>query len=142
MKHERGKFLLFFGDVILFYLSLFLTLLMEYRGFPTSPSLGDFFLYSSWLFVIWLFLLFIFDFYSFKLKTGSFSFYRYFFIFVFLSIFSGILYFYLQPELIISPKTLRATQRAGFRQQWQEAVDLPAARRRREAGPAHRARRR
>ena len=106
MKHEMGKFILFFGDVLLLYLSLFFTLLIEYRGIPTSPTLGDFFLYYSWLFFVWLFLLLIFDFYSFKLKTGSFNFYRYFFIFVFLSIFSGILYFYFQPELVISPKTI------------------------------------
>ena len=106
MKHERSKFILFFGDVFLLYFSLFLTLLVEYRGIPIFPALGDFFLYSSLLFLIWLFLLFIFDFYSFKLKTGSFNFYRYFFIFLFLSIFSGILYFYLQPELVISPKTI------------------------------------
>ena len=100
------RFFLVFGDVLLLFFSLYLTLFIR-RG--ASSSFDNYINFAKnfiWLFLFWLFLLFIFDFYSFKLKTGTFQFYRYFLIFIFLSLFSGILFFYLQPKLVIAPKTI------------------------------------
>jgi len=107
MKYKtiRRLFLLS-GDTCLLFFSLYLTLFVR-KG--TSPSLEiytDFAKNFIWLFLFWLFLLFIFNFYSFKLKTGTYPFFRYFLIYIFLSIFSGILFFYLQPKLAIAPKTI------------------------------------
>lgn len=111
MKHEAtNKFFLFLGDIFLLYLSLFFTLLIEYGGIPIFPSLEAFFIYSTWLFLLWLFFLWMLDFYSLKIKAGSFDFFRYLLIFVFLCLFSGVLYFYFQPDLPISPKTIFVLQ--------------------------------
>ncbi|HOK35581.1 MAG TPA: exopolysaccharide biosynthesis polyprenyl glycosylphosphotransferase [Candidatus Pacearchaeota archaeon] len=111
MKIEtKNRILLFIGDVFFLYISLFFTLLIRYQGlppgFPISPSLREFFFYFSWLFLIWLFFLWMLDFYSLKLKVGSVDFFRFFSIFIFLSLLSGALYFYLQPNLPVSPKAI------------------------------------
>lgn len=111
MKAEaKNRIFLFVGDLFIFSLSLFITLLIRYKGFPPgpplSPSVKDFFVYFSWLFLIWLFFLWMLDFYSLKLKSGSVDFFRFFSIFIFLSLFTGALYFYLQPRLSIAPKSI------------------------------------
>lgn len=111
MKIEtKNRFFLFIGDILLFYFSLFLTLLIRYQGVPPgppfSPSIEDFFVYFSWLFLLWLFFLWMLDFYSLKLKSGSVDFFRFLAIFIFLSLLSGTLYFYLQPNLPVAPKTI------------------------------------
>jgi len=107
MRYRSARRLfLFLFDSLLIFLSLYLTLFLR-RG--DRPLLDDFWGFAQnfiWLFLFWLFLLFSFDFYSLKLRTGTFQFFRYFFIFIFLSFFSGILYFYLQPNLAIAPKTI------------------------------------
>jgi len=107
MKYRtlRRVFLLS-GDALLLLLSLYLTLFIRKGSFPSTEVYIDFAENFVWLFLFWLFLLFIFDFYSFKLKTGTIRFFRYLLISLFLNIFSGILYFYLQPELAIAPKTI------------------------------------
>lgn len=105
-KEIKNKVLLLIGDVFFLYLSLFFVLLIRYRGIPQSPSLKDFFLYFSWLFLLWLFFLWMFDFYSLKLRAGSLEFFRFLSIFIFLCLLSGALYFYLQPNLPVSPKAI------------------------------------
>lgn len=100
------KILLLLGDIFLLFLSLYLTLILRWKSIPTFGLYLEFAKSFFWLFLFWLFLLFIFDFYSLNLKTGSFFFFRYCLIFAFLILFSGILYFYLQPKLPIAPKTI------------------------------------
>ena len=104
-KSIRRLFLLS-GDVLLLFFSLYLTLFIRKGISPLLEIYTDFAKNFIWLFLFWIFLLFVFDFYSFKLKAGTFQFFRYFLIFVFLSFFSGILYFYLRPSLAIAPKTI------------------------------------
>jgi exopolysaccharide biosynthesis polyprenyl glycosylphosphotransferase len=111
MKYRAlRKIILVLGDIFLLFFALFISLSIR-KGFP--PSFEEFYNFAKsfiWLFLFWIFLLFIFDFYSLKLKVGTIRFFRYFFIFIFLSIFSGILYFYFQPSLAISPKTILLLQ--------------------------------
>ena len=105
----KNRVFLFFGDIFFLYISLLITLLLRYKGFPVyplSPSTESFFIYYSPLFLIWIFFLWMFDFYSLKLRTGSFDFLRIFLIFVFFCLSSGALYFYLQPDLPVSPKMI------------------------------------
>ena len=106
MKRRVYTVFLFLGDILFLYLSLLFALLIRYKGFPVEPSVGSFFLYFTWLFLIWLFFLWSLELYSPKLQAGSFDFFRFLLIFIFLSVFSGTLYFYLQPNLPVAPKTI------------------------------------
>lgn len=107
MKYDiLRKIFLVLGDIFLLLFSLYLTLLLRWKVFPSLRIYLEFTKSFFWLFLFWLFLLFIFDFYSLNLRTGSFFFFRYFLIFVFLTLFSGSLYFYLQPKLPIAPKAI------------------------------------
>lgn len=110
MKNEtKNKILLLIGDIFFLYFSLFVALLIRYKGVSkpsTSPSLEQFFLYFSGLFLLWLFFLWMLDFYSLKLRVGSLEFFRFLSIFIFLCLLSGTIYFYFQPDLPVSPKAI------------------------------------
>lgn len=107
MKYRAfRRLLLIIGDVFLFFISLCFTLLIRQGSSLSFELYINFAKNFLWLFLFWLFLLFIFDFYSLKLKIGTFHFFRYLLIFIFLSFFSGILFFYFRPKIVIAPKTI------------------------------------
>ncbi|MEX2515281.1 MAG: sugar transferase [Candidatus Paceibacterota bacterium] len=51
--------LLLFGDILLLYVSLFLTLVIRYGGLPSASLLGVHFAAFSVLFIAWLFIFFV-----------------------------------------------------------------------------------
>lgn len=93
-------------DVVLLSLSLYLTLWIRWRVFPDLEIYRIFLLNFSWLFLIYLSFLFILDFYSFKNRPGTFAFFKFFLIFIFLAVVFGSLYFYFQPALSIAPRII------------------------------------
>lgn len=90
------------------YFSLILTLAIRYRDFSFWPG-GQtklFLLNFSIIFVLWFILLFIFDFYEIPPLRKFYDFLRNLIVFFVLAGFLGISYFYLQPQLGITPKTI------------------------------------
>lgn len=101
------KSLLFFGNIFLIFFSLYLSLFLRWQKL-VLPRVFLFFLKQFFpLFLLWFFLIFIFDFYSIETQnSGIFIFLRYFFIFLFIAIFSGVFYFYFSPYVSITPKAI------------------------------------
>jgi lipopolysaccharide/colanic/teichoic acid biosynthesis glycosyltransferase len=100
------KVFLAVGDLFFLLSSLYISLLVRWNSIISSRVYIYFLKQFIWLFLFWLFLSFVFDFYSLKFRSTSFVFFRHFFIFIFLILFSGIVYFYLFPNVIITPKTI------------------------------------
>ncbi|MDD5552218.1 MAG: sugar transferase [Candidatus Pacebacteria bacterium] len=100
------RFILLSGDISLIFFSLYIALILRWSKLISPRIFIYFFKQFSWLFLFWIFLFFIFDFYSLNIRFRSFDFYRYFSVFLFLAMFSGILYFYLFPSIAIAPKTI------------------------------------
>jgi exopolysaccharide biosynthesis polyprenyl glycosylphosphotransferase len=107
-KNNFFKFLLLIGDIFLMYLALLLTLAIRYGDFSflPGPQTKIFLFHFSLIYLFWLLILFIFDFYnpSFLRKTSDL--FRNSIIFLFLAGAVGTIYFYLQPQLAITPKTI------------------------------------
>jgi len=108
VKKNFLKFTLLIGDVFLMYLALFLTLAIRYKDFSflPGPQTKIFLLHFSFIYLFWILILFIFDFYnpSFLRKTSDL--FRNSLIFLFLAGAIGTIYFYLQPQLAITPKRI------------------------------------
>lgn len=102
----KNRLFLLVVDVLLFYLTLFLSLDVRYGAEYALDRYKDFVFSSFFLILIWLFLLYILDFYSLQLRPREFSFFRSVFIFCVLATISGMLYFYLQPELKLTPRAI------------------------------------
>lgn len=104
-SHRKEPFLLFFGDVISLYISLWLMLFLRYLEMPTREILGVHLLPFSILFVVWVCVFFIAGLYEkhtliLKNRIGS----------VILNAqlvnsFLAVLFFYLIPYFGITPKT-------------------------------------
>ncbi len=107
MKRSRlTAIILLAGDVFIFYLSLYLALFLRKFSLPDArlyESLKPPFLY---LFISWAVLLFIFDFYEapfFKRKTEIL---KRTLLFIVFSLLFGTAYFYLQPDLQLTPRAI------------------------------------
>ncbi len=57
--NKKDPFLLFCGDILVFFLSLWITLWIRYQEFPTSEILADHTLPFAILFAVWLLVFFI-----------------------------------------------------------------------------------
>jgi FlaA1/EpsC-like NDP-sugar epimerase len=97
------KIILFLGDIFLMYLALILTLGIRIGDFS---QLQDFFFHFSFFYFFWLLFLFSLDFYELPPFKKNFEFFRNLIIFFFLAGISGVIYFYLQPQLVFTPKTI------------------------------------
>lgn len=109
MKAGFLKKVLLLGDLFLLYFSLLLTLSLRYFDFKFPPGpeklFFSFLLNFSILYLFWLFFLYLFDFYSIP-PEESFSFLSKLFSFFIISLFFSASYFYLQPWLLVKPKTI------------------------------------
>lgn len=95
------------GDIVLIFFSLYLALFLKWQKLISLRIFFHFVKQFFWLFLFWIFLFFVFDFYSIEKKDyKNFSFFRYFLIFLFLALFSGIFYFYFLPNTSIAPRTI------------------------------------
>lgn len=107
MKYKvLRKSILVLGDVFLLFVSLYFALALRWRKIISLHLFLQFAKQFMWLFLFWVFFLFIFDFYSFESRKSRSEFFRYFLLFIFLSLFFGTLYFYFSPNLAIAPKTI------------------------------------
>ena len=102
------KLILVIGDVFLMYFSLFLTLAIRYNEFSflPGPQTRIFIWHFTFLSFFWLLILYIFDFYKISLFKKTQDLFRNSIIFLFLAGAIGTIYFYLQPQLAIAPKTI------------------------------------
>ena len=102
------KSALVIGDIILMYGALFLTLALRYNDFSflPGPQTKISLFHFSFLHLFWLLLLFIFDFYNLSFLKKISDVFRNSIIFFFLAGAIGTIYFYLQPELSITPKRI------------------------------------
>lgn len=106
-KLKIKRFILIFGDIIILYFSLFLALFIRfYRNFSTEIYINHA-LYFSAIYLVWLIMIFSFRFYEthkpikkpFDIITNT----LYFSI---INLFLSVLYFYLAPNQLITPKTI------------------------------------
>jgi exopolysaccharide biosynthesis polyprenyl glycosylphosphotransferase len=105
MSIKSRKFLLFFGDIFLLYLSLFLAL---YFRFWRNFNLEIFFhhlLPFTILYFFWLIVFYAFGLYDLEILRNPLSFYARAVSAVFLSLGLGMIFFYLIPFFGIAPKT-------------------------------------
>lgn len=100
------KFILFLSDIFFLFSSLYLILLIRFNKVLSFEEYKIFSQSFFPLFLLWIFFLFILDFYSLKLRIGELKFFHHLSIFFFLSLSSGVLYFYFQPHLPIRPRTI------------------------------------
>lgn len=96
------------ADLAFLYLSLFFIIAIRQRDFtfwPGNPARA-FLVHFSFIYIFWLLLLYLLDFYKIPPFRNRFYFTYNIVIFVFLAGSLGMVYFYLQPPAVISPKTI------------------------------------
>jgi len=107
-KRKFFEIILIIGDIFLMYFSLLLTLAIRYKDFSffPGPQTKIFLFHFSIIYFFWLLILYIFDFYKISLFKKTQDLFRNSIIFLFLVGATGTIYFYLQPQLAIAPKTI------------------------------------
>ncbi len=102
------KFVLCLGDFLLMYFAILLALAIRYNDFSflPGPRTQIFLFHFSFIHLIWLFILFLLDFYEIPSLKNLSEFFSHLIIFLFLAFLVGSVYFYVQPKIIISPKTI------------------------------------
>jgi exopolysaccharide biosynthesis polyprenyl glycosylphosphotransferase len=100
--------ILFLGDVFLMYSALLLALALRYGDFSflPGPQTRVFLYHFSFIALFWFLFLFIFDFYEIPPFKKVFDFFRNLLIFILFAGAFGVIYFYLRPQPIITPKTI------------------------------------
>jgi len=99
------KILLFFGDIILAYISLFLMVLLGFWGKFSWEIILQHLLPFSILYFFWLIIFYIFGLYETNLIKTKLTFYPRLFGAVSVGFLTGIIFFYLIPLFGITPKT-------------------------------------
>ncbi len=105
MKSKFRRLILILGDILIMYVSLFVTLLVRYHTVPSSDYWMAHFYPFTFIFLIWISLFFISDLYNLNFAISN----RFFFrlalrSFLIGGIFSAV-FFYLMPRINIAPKT-------------------------------------
>lgn len=100
------KIIVIFGDIIILYGSLALTLLFRYGAANFESSLNPHLLPFSMIFSVWILIFYLFDLYSSKFLKHSFETTQNFFLSIILNIFFSIILFYIfEPIFNLTPKT-------------------------------------
>lgn len=99
------KILLFSGDILIFYFSLFLALIISFWKDFTWKIFLEHFLPFSILYFFWLIIFYIFEIYNLSLFSKVSILYNRILISLVFALFLGITFFYLIPFFGISPKT-------------------------------------
>lgn len=107
-KKNFLKFILLVGDIFLMYAALLLTLAIRFGDFTflPGPQTKIFLFHFSFISLFWLLFLYIFDFYEIPPFRKVFDFFKNLIIFLFLAGTTAIIYFYLKPGILITPKTI------------------------------------
>jgi len=109
MSKEKNRIiaiLIIIGDLFIFYFSLYLALFLRKAGSPDMEIFNELREPFLYLFFICSFIFFIIDFYELSSFRKAVSFLRSIFVFFFLAIVSGIVYFYFQPQLELTPRAI------------------------------------
>lgn len=98
------KFLLFFGDIVVLYISLFLTLVIRYGKIWQSQIDIHFWPFTI-LFILWIIIFYVLNLYEPRISRNNSLFYSTLFKSIFVSGLISIAFFYIVPFLSIAPKT-------------------------------------
>lgn len=105
MNNNIKKIILFFGDIIILYLSLYLTLFIRYFSLPSRANWQSHFWPFSITFIAWILIFYISDLYNLHLAVNNSKFFNLTFRSVFISSLVSATYFYADPHISIAPKT-------------------------------------
>ena len=105
MNNQYKKILLLLGDIAVLYLSLYLTLLIRYQAQPSANTWYDHFLPFSLTFVAWLIIFYISDLYNLHLAVNNSRFFNLTIRSVVIAGLLSALFFYINPNIEIAPKT-------------------------------------
>ncbi|OIO39624.1 MAG: hypothetical protein AUJ72_00390, partial [Candidatus Omnitrophica bacterium CG1_02_46_14] len=98
------KYILLFGDVLIFFLSLYLTLLIRYGYGEMERSWSQHFWPFTAVFTLWIIIFYVSNLYDLTLAVNNFKFYSRTAKALFFSFLLGAAFFYLLPQLGIAPK--------------------------------------
>lgn len=105
MGIRTRQFILFFGDAVLLYVSLMLTLMIRFGGAWYGDVLVSHAVAFSWLYGIWLTILYMFNLYDLSVIPRSVSFASRCVGALVILFLVGALFFYLLPFYVLTPKT-------------------------------------
>lgn len=103
MNNRLKKIILLFGDIIIFYISLYFTLLIRY--FNTELLSANFWPFSS-IFLLWLIIFYIANLYNLNLAVNNFIFFQISSKAIIVASLMSIIFFYLIPNTGIAPKRI------------------------------------
>lgn len=105
MTIRSKKFILFLGDAIILFFSLYLTLLIRYGGDSVAKNWQIHFPIFTALYLIWLLVFYITNLYELNEVKLSFEYYQKLFISLLICGFFSVAYFYFSATVNIAPKT-------------------------------------
>ncbi len=107
MKRSRLlAVVLFVGDFLILYLSLYVALSLRNLSLPSEKLYQSLQLPFLYLFILWILVLFIFDLYQLPFFKQKLLFLKKVILFVIFSLLIGTAYFYLQPQLQLTPRAV------------------------------------
>lgn len=104
MNNKLKKIILLTGDVLTFYFSLYLTLIIRYRGTYTDQIWANHFWPFSIIFLLWLIIFYIANLYNLNLAVNNFIFFQTSSKALVIASLASIAFFYLIPNIGIAPK--------------------------------------
>ena len=105
MNLHIKKILLLAGDIVILYLSLFLTLLVRYFSWPTAGGWHQHLMPFSLVFIVWILLFYISELYNLHIAVNNSEFFNKVIRAVGIAGLISALFFYLNPNIDIAPKT-------------------------------------
>lgn len=105
MNNRLRKLVLLQGDIILLYLSLFLTLTVRYGQLPSVSGWKIHVTHFTMIFVVWLLIFYISDLYNLNYAVNNSRFRSQSARAIFASALIAVAYFYANPRIAIAPKT-------------------------------------
>jgi len=105
MSNKIKKVILLIGDIIVLYLSLYLTLLIRYFEQPGATIWQNHLLPFSTVFIAWLLIFYIADLYNLNLAVNNSRFFGLTVRSVFIAGLLSAAFFYINPKINIAPKT-------------------------------------
>ena len=108
------KFFLLAGDIVILYVSLYLTLVIRYRELPNSSLWQNHFNLFTIVFTGWLLIFYIANLYDLRLAVNDARFWRLFGKSLLIATLVAVVFFYLLPSNNLTPKTNLAIYLAVF----------------------------
>lgn len=106
---KRGRvhaIILALGDLVILYFSLYAAFFLRKLSLPDTELYTSLIIPFFYLFLFWMLLLFIFDFYEANIFKNKVQFLKRLTLFSIFSLLIGTAYFYLQPQLQLTPRAI------------------------------------